>query len=809
MKTHARVVVIGGGVVGCSVLYHLAREGWTDAVLLERSELTSGSTWHAAGGCHTINGDPNVAKLQKYTIGLYQEIEELSGQVTGFHMTGGVMLASTPERFDWLKSMSAKGRYQGIETEVITPEEEHALMPRLDPGQFVGALKTFVDGHLDPSGVTHAYAKSARKLGAAIHTHTMVTDIRRLADGGWEVVTDHDTIRAEHVVNAGGLWAREVGRMVGLELPILAMEHMYLLTEDMPEVAEVNEATGKEMIHAVDFDGELYLRQERGGMLMGTYERACVPWSERQTPWEFGHELLQPDIDRIAPSLEVGFAHFPAFERAGIKQIINGPFTFASDGNPLVGPVRGLPGFWSACGVMAGFGQGGGVGLALANWMIHGDPGFDVWAMDIARYGDWTTMAYTNKKVQENYSRRFSIKFPNEELPAGRPYKTTPIYDKLLAAGAQMGDSWGLEAPLWFAPEGVKDVFSWHRSTDFEHVGAEVAGVRGSVGIADISGFAKFSVTGPGARAWLDRILACKIPNPGRMTLAPMLKEDGKLIGDLSLACLAEDEYFLAGSGMAEVYYMRWWEQHLPADGSVRVEATGLGLCGLAIDGPNARKVLAKLTHEDVSAGGFRFMAIRRLDVGFAPCLVGRVSFTGDLGYEIWMKPEYQRHVFDALMEAGEEFGIRLLGLRAMNALRLEKNFGGWAREYRPLYGPVEAGLERFVAYGKEADFIGKAAALKERDSGGKLRLRACVVEARDADVIGDEPIWLDGEVVGWVTSGGYAHNSGVSMALGYVPKEHADAAGAWQIELLGERLPARLQHAPIWDANAERMRGR
>jgi dimethylglycine dehydrogenase len=808
MKTHARVVVIGGGVVGCSVLYHLAREGWTDAVLLERSELTSGSTWHAAGGCHTINGDPNVAKLQKYTISLYREIEELSGQATGFHMTGGVMLASTPERFDWLKSMSAKGRYQGIETDVITPEEAHALMPLLDPGQFVGALRTYVDGHLDPSGVTHAYARSARKLGAAIHTHTMVTDIRRLADGGWEVVTDHGTIRAEHVVNAGGLWAREVGRMVGLELPVLAMEHMYLLTEDMPEVAEINAKTGKEVIHAVDFDGELYLRQERGGMLMGTYEKACVPWSERQTPWEFGHELLQPDIDRIAPSLEVGFEHFPAFQNAGIKQIINGPFTFAPDGNPLVGPLRGLPGFWSACGVMAGFSQGGGVGLALANWMIHGDPGFDVWAMDIARYGDWTTMAYTNEKVQENYSRRFSIKFPNEELPAGRPYKTTPIYDRLLAAGAQMGDSWGLEVPLWFAPEGVRDVFSWHRSTDFEHVGAEVARVRGSVGLADISGFAKFSVTGPGARAWLDRILACRIPKPGRMTLAPMLKEDGKLIGDLSLACLAEDEYFLAGSGMAEVYYMRWWEQHLPADGSVRVEAIGLGLCGLAVAGPNAREVLARLTHEDVSAEGFRFMAIRRLDVGFAPCLVGRVSFTGDLGYEIWMKPEYQRHVFDRLMAAGAELGIGLFGLRAMNAMRLEKNFGGWAREYRPLYGPLEAGLDRFVAYGKEADFIGKAAALAERETGGTLRLRSFVVEARDADVIGDEPIWRDGAVVGWVTSGGYAHNSGVSMAMGYVPREHADAESGWEIELLGERLPARLQHAPIWDANAERMRG-
>jgi len=807
MKAHAHVVVIGGGVVGCSVLYHLAREGWTDVMLIERSELTSGSTWHAAGGCHTINGDPNVAKLQKYTIELYREIEALSGQVTGFHMTGGVMLAATPERFDWLKSVVAKGRYQDIEAEIITPEEAHEIMPLLDPAQFVGAAKTAVDGHLDPSGVTHAYAKSARKLGAKIHTQTMVTDIRQKSGGGWVIETDKGSVECAYVVNAGGLWARELGRMVGLELPVLAMEHMYLITDDMPEVAEINETTGKEVVHAVDFDGELYLRQERGGMLMGTYEKDCRPWAETETPWDFGHELLAPDIDRIAPSLEVGFEHFPAFQNAGIKQIINGPFTFAPDGNPLIGPVKGLPGYWSACGVMAGFSQGGGVGVALANWMIDGDPGFDVWAMDIARYGDWATMAYTNPKVQENYARRFSIRFPNEELWAARPYKTTPIYDRLIAKGAQMGDNWGLEAPLWFAPEGVRDVFSWRRSTDFEHVKAEVAAVRGSVGMMEVSGFCKFMVRGPGARDWLDRILACKIPQPGRMTLAPMLKHDGKLIGDLSLACLGDEEYFLAGSGIAEVYYDRWFNEHLPDDGSVRIEVVGLGLCGLSIAGPNARKVLQKLTHDDVSNAAFRFMRIKRMSLGYAPCIVGRVSFTGDLGYEIWMKPEYQRHVYERIMAAGEEYGLRLFGLRALNAMRLEKNFGGWAREYRPLYGPLEAGLDRFVAYSKDADFIGKQAAIEERDSGGKYRLKMFTVEAKDADVIGDEPIYLGDDVVGWVTSGGYAHNSEASMAMGYVPREMSQKNGPWSIELLGDRLPAHLQHAPIWDANAERMR--
>ncbi|HUF56449.1 MAG TPA: FAD-dependent oxidoreductase, partial [Thermohalobaculum sp.] len=778
MESTARVVVIGGGVVGCSVLYHLARAGWNDVMLLERSELTSGSTWHAAGGCHTINGDPNVAKLQKYTIDLYREIEELSGQATGFHMTGGVMMAASPERFDWLKSTMAKGRYMGIETEVITAEEAHELMPLLDPGQFVGGLKTVVDGHVDPSGVTHAYAKAARKLGATIHQQTMVREIARTPEGEWVLRTDKGEVRAQHVVNAAGLWAREVGRMVGLEMPILAMEHMYLITEDMPEVAEINAGTGKEVIHVVDFDGELYLRQERGGMLMGTYEKAGKPWQPKETPWEFGHELLPEDIDRIAPSLEVGFEHFPAFQNAGIKQIINGPFTFAPDGNPLVGPIRGLPGFWSAAAVMAGFSQGGGVGLALANWMTEGDPGFDVWAMDVARYGDWASLSYTNPKVQENYRRRFSIKFPNEELTAARPYKTTPIYDRLVARGAQMGDSWGLEVPLWYAPEGVRDVFSWRRSTDFDHVKAEVKAVREGVGLMEISSFSKFRVRGSGARDFLDGMLASRIPKPGRMTLAPMLKADGKLQGDLSIATLSADEFFLAGSGMAEVFYARWFESHMPTDGSVRLDVVGLGLCGLSIAGPKARDVLAAVTHEDVSNAAFRFMAVRRMDVGYAPAIVGRVSFTGDLGYEIWMKPEYQRHVFERLMQAGEEHGCRLFGMRAMNAMRLEKNFGGWGREYRPVYGPLEAGLDRFVAYEKEADFVGRKGALAERESGGRLRLKSFVVETRDADVIGDEPIWLDGDVVGWVTSGGFAHNSGVSMAMGYVPKEHAAADG-------------------------------
>jgi dimethylglycine dehydrogenase len=806
MRSHAQVVVIGGGVVGCSVLYHLAKLGWTDSVLIERDELTSGSTWHAAGGMHTINGDPNVAKLQKYTIELYKEIEALSEQPTGLHLTGGIMLAATQARFDWLKSTVAKGRYLGIEAQIITAERAHELMPLLDPAYFVGALETVVDGHIDPSGVTHAYAKAARKLGATVERFTKVDELIQNSDRSWRVITNKGEVRAEHVVNAGGLWAREVGRMVGREHPVLAMEHMYLITEDMPEVAAINAATGKEVLHAIDFDGELYLRQERGGMLMGTYEKACKVWSEHETPWTFGHELLAPDIDRIAPSLEVGFRHFPAFQRAGIKTIVNGPFTFAPDGNPLIGPVPGLAGYWCACGVMAGFSQGGGVGLALANWMIHGDPGFDVWAMDVARFGSWASKAYTHAKVRENYARRFSIRFPNEELPAGRPLRTSPLYDRLKSHGAQFGAAAGLEVPLWYAPAGKRDEFSWRRSSDFETVAAEVHAVRHHAGLIETTSFAKYSVSGDGAEAWLDRMLACRIPVPGRMTLAPMLKHDGKLIGDFTLANLGKEGFFIVGSGIAEDYHMRWFQDQLAAD--VHLVAHGLAISGLAIAGPRARDLLAAVTTADVSAQSFKFMDVRRLGIGLASALVARVSYTGDLGYEIWCDPSNQIHIFQTLMSAGAAFDVRLFGGRALNALRLEKAYGSWAREYRPIYSPLEAGLDRFVALGKQADFIGKAAALRENAAGGRLRLKCFVVDTEDADAIGDEPIWHGEAVRGWVTSGGFAHASGVSVAMGYVPKELGGMRDGWSIEILGRRYRARLQEHPLFDPKGQSLHG-
>ena len=808
MKSHAQAVVIGGGVVGCSVLYHLTKLGWKDCVLLERSELTSGSTWHAAGGMHTVNGDPNVAQLQQYTIKLYEEIQEISGQDIGLHLTGGVMLAGTEDRFDWLKSLHAKGRYLGMETEIISPKEAAEIMPLLDPKHFVGAVYDPIEGHLDPSGTTWAYAKAAQKQGGEIHQQTHVEALHQQEDGTWHIHTSQGDIHAEHVVNAGGLWAREVGKMVGLELPVLAMEHMYLLTEEMEEVTRHNQQSGKQIPHAMDFDGELYLRQEQQGMLMGTYEKACVPWQPDETPWDFSMELLPPDLERITPSLEVGFQHFPAFENAGIKKIINGPFTFAPDGNPLVGPVRELPSYWCACAVMAGFSQGGGVGLALANWMIEGDPGFDVWGMDVSRYGEWITKSYTNVKVRENYSRRFSIRFPNEELPAGRPLRTTPVYDLMLAQGAQMGESFGLEQPLWFAPKGIREEFSWRRSSDFNPVSEEVKAVRDRVGMMETSGFAKYVIQGEDAELWLDQVLACRIPKHGRMCLAPMLNEKGKLVGDFTLTRMDDEDFLLIGSGVAEEYHLRWFSEYLDPELDVHVIPQSSTMLGLAVAGPKSRELMQKVSPYDFSNDYFRFMEMKQVSVGLVECLVGRVSYTGDLGYEIWMEAENQRSVFQTLMQEGESLGIGLFGLRALNSLRLEKNFGSWAREFRPIYGPMEAGLNPFVAYDKEADFIGKEIARKEKEEGGNLRLRTFVVDAKDADVIGDEPIWHEGEVKGWVTSGGFAHGSGVSMAMGYVPREIADQTSGWEIEILNERCSCKLQPKPLFDPEAKIMCG-
>ncbi|GAB4297929.1 MAG: FAD-dependent oxidoreductase [Roseovarius sp.] len=805
MKTSTRVCVIGGGIVGCSVLYHLTRLGWSDVLLLERSELTSGSTWHAAGGFHTLNGDTNMAALQGYTIRLYRELEEITGMSCGLHHVGGLTLACDRDRFDMLLAERAKHRYMGLQTEIVGPDEIRRLAPVTDTSGIIGALYDPLDGHLDPSGTTHAYARAARMGGASIETHCMVRETRPRADGSWDVVTDKGTIHAEHVVNAAGLWAREVAAMAGVYLPLLPMAHQYLVTDEVPEIVEIIEAGG-EHPHVMDPAGESYLRQEGRGLCIGFYEQKCRPWAVNGTPWEFGHELLPDDFDKIADSIEFAYRRFPALQRAGIKSVIHGPFTFAPDGNPLVGPVPGLRNYWSACAVMAGFSQGGGVGLMLAQWMVEGECERDVSAMDVARFGDWIGPGYTVPKVIETYQKRFSVSYPNEERPAGRPLYTSPAHDILDRLGAVWGQQYGLEVANWFAQgdEPRHETPSFRRSNAWEATRREVRAVREAVGINEIHNFGKYLVTGPGARAWLDRIMAGRIPRPGRISLTPMLSPRGRIIGDFTVSCLSDGAFQLTASYGAQAMHMRWFAMH-EAEG-VRVENVSDRLTGFQIAGPKARDVLVACAGDRLA--DLRFMALDRATIGMVEALVQRISYTGDLGYEIYCDPMAQRALWAALWEAGQPHGMRPFGMRAMMSLRLERFFGSWLREYSPDYTPAETGLERFVDFSKPADFIGRAAVEAERETPPQRRLVAFAVAAGDADVHGHEPVWIDGRVQGFCTSGGYAHHAECSVALALIPAAAAQPGLEAEIEILGQRRRASLLARPLFDPEGVRLRG-
>ena len=806
MKTHTRVLVIGGGVVGCSVLYHLTKLGWSDVMLVERSELTSGSTWHAAGGFHTLNGDTNMAALQGYTIRLYKELEALTGMSCGLHHVGGITLADNQERFDQLRAERAKHRYMGLDTAILTPAEVEVMTDGMvNTKGILGALYDPLDGHLDPYGTTHAYAKAAKMGGAEIVLHNRVLETNARHDGSWEVVTEKGTIIAEHLVNAGGLWAREVGAMAGVYLPLLPMAHQYLVTDDIPEIVARG---GREFPHVMDPGGESYLRQEGRGFCIGFYEKPCEAWSIDGTPWNFGQELMQEQFDKIADSVEFAYKRFPALERAGVKRVIHGPFTFAPDGNPLIGPVQGLRNYWSACAVMAGFSQGGGMGLSLAQWIIHGEVERDPRGFDVSRFGTWTTPGYTVPKVIENYQMRFSVSYPNEERPAARPFRTTPMYDTFTEMRAVWGAQYGLEVPNYFALPGepVYENPTFKRSNAWEATRQEVMAVRAGVGINEVQNFGKYLVKGPNARAWLDRIMAGLIPKPGRLSLTPMLAHSGKIIGDFTVSCLSENVFQLTASYGAQGWHQRWFEQNLTE--GVTIENVSDARSGFQIAGPKARELLARVTRADVSAAAFKFMDVRAMTIGMANCTVQRVSYTADLGYEIFTDHMSVRHLWTTLMDAGTDLGVRAFGMRAMMSLRLDKWFGSWGREFSPDYTPCETGLDRFIRWNKDADWIGKAAATAEKAAGPKRKLVSFVVDANDADVVAWEPIWLDGAVAGFCTSGGFSHFTGLSLAQGFLPADRAIDGLAVEIEILGERRPARVHLAPLFDADGARMRG-
>lgn len=805
MRSHYRVVVIGGGVVGASVLYHLAREGWTDVALIERSELTAGSTWHAAAGFHALNSDPHVAALQGYTIALYKRIEAESGQAVGLHMTGGVSLATTPERWEWLKAEWALFRTLDMEAQLLTREEIGALCPIVELGDVLGGLYDPQEGHLDPHGATHAYAGAARKLGAEVILRNPVVGLAPLPGGGWRVATERGPVVAEHVVNAAGLWARRVGRMAGVNLPVTPMEHHYLVTGDVPALV----GRQPEMPSIVDLEGYTYLRQEHDGVLLGVYEREPRHWKVEGADWDFGMDLLPEDVERIADELATGFARFPALQDAGIKRWVNGAFTFTPDGNPLVGPVPGLQNYWAACGCMAGFSQGGAIGLTLANWMVHGDPGADVFGMDVARYGSFAANdAYLRARTRQFYARRFAMAYPNEELPAGRPLKTTPCYDALAAEGARFGAIWGMETPLFFVPgrPEFEEKPSLRRSNAHDIVAAEVNATRAAAGLFETAVYARYEVSGAGAERWLDGLLASKIPAVGRMRLAPMLNPAGRLMGDLTVARLAPDRFWIVGSYALQEWHLRWFHAHLPPDG-VEIRNLSEEWLGFSLSGPQAREILARLSAVDVSDAALPFLACRQIEIGLNDAVVARVSLTGELGYEITVPASRQRSLWGALCEAGRASGMRQIGLRALDALRFEKGYGIWSREYAQAYTPAMAGLDRFVAYDKP-EFIGRDAVLREREHGPSQRLVLLEVDGTDADANGFEPVWSTGRRVGFVTSGGYGHSVRKSLAFAYIERSVLEAGDPLSVHVVGEERAARVLPAPPYDPRGLRLRG-
>ena len=801
MKSHYRVVVIGGGVVGASVIYHLAKLGWTDVCLLERSVLTAGSSWHAAGGIHALNADPNIAALQAYTIDLLSEIEEESGHNIGLHMTGGLTMAGTPDRWEWLQSAYRIFQSIGIsDCRLVSPEEAGELNPIMSTEGLLGGMWADREGYVDTTGTVHAYAIAARKRGAEYHEHTKVEALEQTRDG-WRVITDKGVITCEHVVNAAGLWAKQVGRMAGIELPVSPLKHHYLVSDTIPLLEEID----FEVPMTVDLEGFTYLRQDQKGVLLGIYEIDHEHWAMDGAPWDYGMELFQEQTDRIEEELILGFNRYPCLQEVGVKTWVNGAFTFSPDGNPLVGPVPGKPGYWSACAVMAGFLQGGGVGKSLAEWMIHGEPEADVYGMDVARYGKFAeNREYIRQTTGQFYSRRFVMTYPNEQLPAGRPLKMAPAHDAMTEAGCQWGNSWDLEVPLYFADKGFAETPSLKRSNAFEIVGRECRAVRGGVGLLDITGFSRFEVSGPNAEAWLDRIMASKLPKPGKAGLAPMLSEEGRLKGDLTIFNWGDGTWWVMGSYYLRAWHMRWFNDY--KDDGVVVKDLGEDWAGFSLSGPRSREVIERLTSDSV--GGLPFMGCGDFDIGLIRSKVGRLSVAGELGYEIHCRMGDHIALRRLLLEAGEESGIIEYGFNAMLSLRLEKSFGIWSAEFTQGYTPGMTGMDRWIAWDK-GEFNGRKAALAERDGNGPAqKVVTLAVDADDADASGFEPVWHDDNLVGFVTSGGYGHTLDQSLAMAMVNSDLATEGTGLKVHIVGVERNATVIAASPHDPEGKAMRG-
>jgi dimethylglycine dehydrogenase len=815
MRTHARAVVIGGGVVGVSTLYHLAKKGWSDSLLIERRELTSGSTWHAAGLLPLFNLSYSVGQIHKYSVALYQTLEQETGLDPGLRQVSNIRLARTRDRMDEYHYYAGVAQTIGVKVKFLSPKEVKEIWPLCNVEGILGAIQHPEDGYIQPADLTQALARGARDRGAEINRQTAVVAIERRPSGEWKVSTDKGEVICEHVVSATGNFARQTGRMVGIHVPVMPVEHQYIVTEAHPEIVKRKAEGLPEMGVLRESDSSWYMREEAGGLLLGPYEKGAPACYVDGPSADSEYELFPEDLDRLGPHIETAIARVPAFGEVGVKKVYNGAIAYTPDGSPIVGPAPGLRNFWLNEGHSFGVTAAGGAGWQLAEWIVEGEPTIDMLGVDPRRFGPYADTGYLIEKNEEAYAKVFTVHYPDEERPAARPLRQTPCYGRMKDLGAVFGSAYGWERPNWFAPPGYglseadlnktdvllnenhpsvaegerpREKWSFRRSNYFQFVGDECRNVHDNVGLMDMSAFAKCEVSGPGAERWLNSILTNSIPTAtGRVTLTYLLTERGGVRAEFTLTRVGPERFYLISAGSLEGHDFDVLEKLLPADNSVRIDKVTTQRGVLVLAGPRSREVLAKVADIDVSNKAFPWLTARRLSIKAAAVIAMRVNFVGELGYELHHPIEMQNAIFDALMAAGAPFGVKPFGIRAMDSLRLEKSYKLVGRELSIEYAALESGLERFVDLDK-GPFLGRDALVAWKSKGFANKLVMLEIHgATEADARGSEPVMKDGAMIGRTTSGGYGWRVGKSLALAMVKPEFARVGDALEIRILGE----------------------
>lgn len=805
------MVVIGGGVVGVSALYHIARKGWgDDAVLLEKAELTSGSTWHAAGLLPLFNMSYSVGQIHQYSVDLYNDLERETGQSVGFQRVGNIRLAMNQDRMDEYYQYAATARTIGIRVEFLTPEEIQTLWPLCNIDGLVGGIVHPDDGYIQPADLTQALAKGARARGATIHRNTHVLDIDQAASGAWIVKTDKGDITCEHIISATGNYARQTGKMVGLDIPVIPVQHQYIVTEPHPELQRRKAEGLPEMGVLREPDGSWYLREENSGFILGPYEKGAPCCYVDGPDPRAEYELFQEDIERLEPHIEAAMNRVPAFAEVGMKQVYNGAIAYTPDGNPIIGPAWGLDNFWLNEGHSFGITAAGGAGWQLAEWIVAGEPTIDMLGVDPRRFGDYATKDYLIEKNEEAYASVFVIHYPDEERPAARPLRTAPCYERMKALGAVFGQKFGWERPNFFASNGMaqEDDWSFRRSAWFAAIGREIENVSNNVGLLDMTAFAKCRVAGPGAEAFLDNFVANNLPvRMGGIALCHALNKNGGVHSEFTIRREASDSFYLVSAGALQRLDHDYLQKYMPKDGSVQFTQMTRAYGVLVVAGPKSRQLLQRLTDADLSNEAFRWLTSQDIHVATAPVNAMRVNYVGELGWELHHLIEHQNLIFDALFAAGEDLGLKPFGIRAMDSMRIEKSYRMVGTELSIEYSAYESVLDRFIKPDK-GEFLGRDALLTWQKAGARNQLVTLeVADVVAADVLGNNALMMNGDVVGRATGGGFGFRVQKSLALGMVPPELADLGTSLEIDILGKTYPATVVADSPFDPKNERLR--